>query len=141
VPVGGRRRRGVSGARRGNLAGASCRRRLGEANECDGEVGNGLATTQCVRVCGGVRGRMSTVSTATDGARTRDRVRRVGAATAKLNVQRGGPGEACCGEATRGQGVSTGVRAATRAASREVLGARCAVVVDSVRGRGGARRG
>jgi hypothetical protein len=67
----------------------------------DSEVGDGRVTTHCVRVCGGVHGKMSTASTAAGGARTRDRVRRVGAATAMLNAKRGGPGEACCGEATR----------------------------------------
>jgi hypothetical protein len=42
VPVGGRRRRGVSGARRGNLGGASCRRRLGGASARDGTSNDGL---------------------------------------------------------------------------------------------------
>jgi hypothetical protein len=37
----GRQQGGVSGARRGKLGRASCRRHLGEANACDGEVGDG----------------------------------------------------------------------------------------------------
>jgi hypothetical protein len=42
VPVGGRRRRGVSGAPRGKLGGASCRRRLGGASALDGVSNDGL---------------------------------------------------------------------------------------------------
>jgi hypothetical protein len=50
VPVGGRRRRGVSGAPRGKLGGAGRRRRLGGANARAGAARGGRGSTGDARV-------------------------------------------------------------------------------------------
>jgi hypothetical protein len=49
-------------------------------------------------------------------ARVMAHIWRVLVAAAKLRVQRGGPGEVCCGEATRDLGVPVACTRATRAA-------------------------
>ena len=98
--------------------------------------------THCVQVCGGVRGKTATVSTATALARGTACVWRVLVAAAKLVVQRGGPGEVCCGEATRGQGMSTGALGRVHAVigtAWATLDACCLTCVGFLSGNGGHR--
>jgi hypothetical protein len=70
-------------------------------------VGDGLVGARDVELWWHGRGIPAGWLSATGGARTRERVWRTQGAAAMIVVPRGGPGEVCCGEATRDLGVST----------------------------------